>query len=199
MSILQYEVPIRFPPGWERTPPHAVRVNTQFSPNITISDALRYLEEELSTLGVRQASLHTNYNGLKKGDVNSKRGSSDGASLSFSKAGREVFLACDCWSSIVHNVYVLHLVLRNLRMIEEWGAASMEYLLQPFFVDKRKEYASTHADITDWMTILGLGPTATLEDANAVYRQRAKATGGEEDKLRALNDAITHARNALGG
>jgi|ETNmetMinimDraft_15_1059895.scaffolds.fasta_scaffold149547_1 hypothetical protein len=55
--------------------------------------------------------------------------------------------------------------------------------------------APPHGEVEMCYKILGLSPTATWKDIEAAYRKKAKIHhpdhGGDEDAMRALNDAYT--------
>jgi hypothetical protein len=165
---------------------------------MTIYDAVRYIEQELEALDATKCEIYSNYEALKDDRRRTKHGRSEGASLAFTYRGREAWLACDCWDTVQHNLYAIHLALQQFRKLDEWGIATTEFILRAFSTGVVSNHASQSSDVTDWMSQLGLGPTATLQDANAVYRQRAKQCSGDDDALRALNMAIADARNALG-
>jgi hypothetical protein len=130
---------------------------------------------------------------------------SEGASLEISLGNTKAFLACDKWRNLAQNLYALHLAIRHVRLFEEWGIATSEYMLTPF--DLRTHHATGHShessthspaeNVPDWMDHLGLGRTATLADANAVYRQRAKTAAENEEAMIKLNQAIEQARRTL--
>jgi hypothetical protein len=181
MTELRIESPLRFPEGWQRTPVHLTVFNPQFAQNISIAEALKYLQDEVSDVRAHSAILYTNYNGLMNERTRSKQGQSEGATLELGIGRTKGSLACDKWRNLAQNLYALHLAVRHLRMFEEWGIATPDFMLAPF--DRRKAAQETggdnggqHGTVTtpEWMEFLGLGPTATLHDANAIYRYRAK-------------------------
>jgi hypothetical protein len=206
MTELQIESPLKLPDGWNRTPQNATVFSAQFALNVTIEDAVRYLEDEVGSLRANAATLHTNYSGLRNERTRSKQGQSEGAGLKLSVGATKAFLGCDKWRMVAQNIYALHLAVRHIRLFEEWGIATAEYMLMPF--DTRADtHRNTHAphdgkmqehsNVPEWMEALGLGATATLGDANAVYRQRVKLVSHDEEAMIALNQAIERARQAL--
>ena len=110
-------------------------------------------------------------------------------------------LACDSWMNTEHNIYALYLALKNLRQFEKWGLATTEIMFAPFMPDSSKKIAAVatrgNDKLPDWMMLLGLGPTSTIEDANAVYRSRAKQVANDENALLDLNNAMDIARKNL--
>ena len=111
-------------------------------------------------------------------------------------------IACDHWQTLDHNMYAIHLALRAMRNFEEWGVATQSYALSLFsgnitMKDIAHELDEDGYGLPGWMMALGLGPTASIEDANAVYRRRAKELAHDEDALLELNQAIEEARRHL--
>src|SRR5690606_20014849 len=109
--------------------------------------------------------------------------SDNGACLHLTLNGQQYRLACDRWSPVEQNIYALHLALRNLRNIVQWGVGNIEIAFCGFNPMIQKsvgaggatQNAASGSTLEDWRLTLGLGPTATLDDAQAVYRRRAKS------------------------
>ncbi len=201
---IQYQCPVDFPYGWERTPGGVSEYSHQFAKNMDIEDALRYLKDELTALKVERVIISSNYEFLDRPGKQGKRGQSEGVALHMQKGDISSHIACDKWQSVIQNVYALHLGVRHMHMFEEWGIASADYMLQMFnraetYVHKASAKVTTASgqELPEWMNYLGLGETATVQDANAIYRHRAKLVAHDEDKLLQLNQAIEHARKAL--
>ncbi len=201
MTELQYRSPIEFPEGWVRTAPNAAKIDQKFAQNISITEAVRYLQDEITALGAHKAVLHTNYDSLMNERQRSKRGHSEGVSLKLGLGDSEGFIACDKWYNVTQNLYAMHLAVRHFRLFEEWGIATPTFILDAFGSQSRSTSASRNRRSTDnspeWMDILGLGATAKLEDANVIYRHKAKLVSEDEDALITLNHAIEEARKAL--
>jgi hypothetical protein len=178
MTELYLETPLRLPEGWNRTLPNATVFNNQFATGVSIVDAVRYIQDEVNATDAVRAVLYTNYTSLLSDRTRAKKGLSDGASLELSLGNTKAFLACDKWRNLAQNLYALHMAVRHVRLFEEWGIATIEYMLSPFDVRKHHVHAPSNDsalqeehEMPEWMEALGLGRTATLADANAVYRQ----------------------------
>ncbi len=205
MIEIRYISPVRYPDGWERTAPTTARIDQNFAKNISIEDALRYLQEELEQLKAHKAILFSNYDNLHNSRSRSKRGHSEGVTLEFSVGDTTAHIACDKWYYVQQNIYALHLALRQFHLFEEWGIATSEFMIKRFSADEKQHEESAHlADDRNrreldapWRRLLGLGETATLEDANAIYRSRAKKVANDEAALIELNKAIEKARSCL--
>jgi hypothetical protein len=85
--------------------------------------------------------------------------------------------------------------------MENWGIASAKQALVGFSLQNAgiDSGSGDGSNLPEWMQYLGLGPTATLEDANAIYRRRAKQLADEKDdqEMLKLNAAIDEARAEL--
>lgn len=199
--MIVYESPLVLPSGW--APANAVgrMLPSSFNSQVTVVDAARYLEDEINGLGASRGIISTNYDQLISDRMRKKSGGhSNGAAVILRFSGMESHLACDKWAEVQHNLYALHLALRNIRMMEEWGVAA-SYRLLSFFGNKSMQTPMTELvkelNLPGWMQTLGLGPTATLEDANAVYRRRVKELSENPDDMLKLNGAIEEARKHL--
>lgn len=203
MPDIRYEYPVKFPNGWTPTPPSARIFNTGFPRTLTLTEALRYLEEEVKKFPFAAAAVYTNFQHVTNDRLRKKVGNDTAtASLAIKAYGREHMIACDHWQVLDHNIYAIHLALRAIRNFEEWGVATQAYALSLFsgnitIKDIVHDMEEEGYGLPQWMTALGLGPTATLEDANAVYRRRAKEIGQNEEGLVELNQAIEEARRHL--
>jgi hypothetical protein len=202
MAELKYDYPLTLPSGWVSASMNARGINPAFPRSTSIAEALRYLEDETRHLPTAHATLYSNYQHVANERLRKKIGNDGGATLRFRCYDREHTLACDHWQTVEQNIYALHLALRALRNFEEWGVSTFEYALSLFSGNlTTKETASPapggEISLPAWMLALGIGPGAALEDANAVYRRRAKEISGDEEALLALNQAIEEARRHL--
>jgi hypothetical protein len=194
--MLQFNSPVQFPANWQRTSSPAI--NRLFAQNIDIEQAIRYLEDELRDIGADSAVLFSNFDNIANEGKRSKKGHSEGVGLRFNLGDATIFMGCDKWASCAQNIYGLSSSLRNIRLISDAGTISLIQLLNCCNI-KEKRHAYLHnskgnSAAPDWLLLLGLGETATLSDANAVYRARAKLIHTDEDALIELNQAIEQAR-----
>ncbi|MBY0355641.1 MAG: hypothetical protein K2Q12_07925 [Rickettsiales bacterium] len=202
MTEIRYEHPLRLPASWLKTHAGQRSFDSQFSRNITVREALDYLEEEIRLLvphGI--VTIFSGYEHLPNDRMRKARTSDCGVSVEIMEGTLKSMFACDKWALLEHNIYALSLALRAIRNLETWGVSTTKHLFQSFSVyhrERRKSHSAMHAQpLDDWMHALGLGPTATIEDANAVYRRRAKEIAHDEHALMELNVAMEAARQAL--
>ena len=206
MAEILYKHPLKMPSGWVMTPVNATQYQNSFSQNMTIDEALRFLDEELKSLNY-SATIYTNYNSIINPRLRKQSSANNGVSVIIHKGQYNYHLACDKWGRVEHNIYALYLTIHSLSNIEEWGIATKEYTLSLFSgammrigdnVSSNSELNSNVTSLTsEWMATLGLGSTASLSDANAIYRNRAKLFRDDEEHLLKLNAAIEEARKYL--
>lgn len=197
MVELRYSAPLRWPANIPATPPAQRRFNTSFPGTLTIAEGVALLEEEIQALNPEKVMIYSDMDQLQVDRLRKKLGQQAGVCVEIRMDGRKYNLTCDQWTVVEQNLYALHLVLRNMRLMEKWGVATLPKLLQGFLDGPTfSSQASGNAE-EEWMGILGLGPTATLEDAHAVYRRRAKAVMEDADALLQLNNAMDMARKKL--
>ena len=212
MIAIKFNFPLIWPGNIERTPKWDRSINQNFKHGMNMEEALMFLKEELEALPAQSATLLTDYQGLENPRAMKKMGQENGVVLRLKYKDRMYEFACDRWVQVEHNVYAIHLVLRNLRTISAWGVGTPD---QPFGgfaqgvgdaspnvpYERRKKDRRTVAGVQleEWRLFLGLGPTATIEDAHAVYRRRAKLVAENQQELTRLNLAMDAASKALNG
>ncbi|MBI1236933.1 MAG: hypothetical protein GC188_09655 [Alphaproteobacteria bacterium] len=159
---------------------------------MSIEESIRFLEQEIQHLGCN-ATLSLDVEQPNVERLRKKVGSRTGASLQLKFPQDNYVIACDTWQLIEHNIYVLHLAIRQWRNMEKWGIAPLPVLMHGFTPPMVSGSVSGISgekqdwNLPDWMEQLGLGPTATLEDAQAIYHRRAKQYAQDTDALAQLN------------
>lgn len=201
MSILTGISPMRWPAAYPATPLNRRAFNNSFPSAITLDEALAFLEDELVQYGAEKAVVMSDYEHLTTARLRRRVGNHPGAVLEMRlPQGREYCLACDRWPILEHNLYALHLTLRQYWHMLSWGVADLDRLMQGFFIGAAAAHVvmpSGNHSGESWRIVLGLGATANLEDAEAVYRRRAKLVAHDMEQLRELNLAIDAARKVL--
>jgi hypothetical protein len=203
MVVLTTESPLQWPEGIARTERFARQFRPSFQADLSEADALLYIRDELDQLGeVNGAILFSDYVNIGTPMQANKLSMDTGVCLRFHYQKLRYQLCCDRWASVAHNIYALHLGLRYFRQMESWGVGSLHRLMVGF--SDRVSFVNEPAEIDavdtqhNWRYELGLGPNATLDDANAVYRARAKKIGESDPAaLSTLNEAIQKARQHL--
>jgi hypothetical protein len=204
MIELKTESPLRWPTDIERTERFARHNQNGFQPSMTEPEALRYLKEEIAMFPeMASVVLTSDYVNLGGGAQAHKLSMDSGACLHFKLDKKAYHLCCDQWISVAHNIYALHLALRYFRQMQGWGIGNLHRLMAGYSTEaslkiEEKILTTAKAEGSDWREFLGLGATASLDDANAIYRHRAKQLGeSNPEKLIELNQAIQSARKYL--
>lgn len=196
MTDILFNSPLKWPAYTPCTPAQTRTANSSFKQGLSVNEALSLLSEEIKALGPERATIYSDYIQLNVERLRKKNGTGSGVSVELRLQGKNYILSCDRWQTIEQNLYALHLLLRNFRLMEKWGVGDLHILMQGFSTQAMKP--SNGSIVQDeWRNILGLGPTATLEDAHAVYRRRAKMVASEPDALIILNNAMDQARKTL--
>lgn len=199
---IHYICPLKIPQGHHLIFQRQRRFDHGFPQTVTLDQAVQFLEEELLTLPAEKINVFTNYDRLNSSRSRAKREDDSAVTIEIRMGARTYYLVCDRWAMIDHNLYALHLTVRALKNIVKWGVGDYETLLAGF--DAAGKHAGFDRDddrsaiLPEWMKTLGLGLNATLDDANAVYRRRAKEVAADEQKLLELNQAIEAARKHFG-
>jgi hypothetical protein len=198
--------PLAWPEGWPRTPPakqvdgryHFKKVSYmdgQRKP-YTFAEARDALVAEIRKLDAAGTVLSTNFvisnsTGLPRSD---RRAPEDqGVAIYFTKGGKPLAMACDRYTRAEENMNSLRLALDAMRQLERHGGGLMA---EKAFTG----FAALPAP-KRWWEILGLPATATLAEAVAAYRAKARAahpdSGGTTAAMAELNAARDAARKAV--
>jgi hypothetical protein len=167
-----------------------------FPTPLALVDAITYLEQEMQALNITSGILFLDIEQPMVERLRKKTGSRTGACLHIKYQGKGYVLACDRWQTPEHNIYALHLAFRQWASMERWGVGSVPLLLHGFESERVPETGlmMDESAMDNWMLALGLGPTATLEDAVAVYHRRAKQSAQDPEMLSRLNALMDEAR-----
>lgn len=206
--MIKYLFPLKWPSNVPVIPLMKQRNDSGFSPNISLTDAVRFLEEEVDLAGIKLATLYTDYEQVNVERLRKKLGSRTGAYLVLKHFDREYHITCDRWQKLEHNIYAMHLAIRNWINMEKWGIGSLDQLMSGFSRSRASDSANANTnqavnnnrrkgDIPDCLTIFGLGETATIDDATAIYHRRARALADDEEKLLELNQTMEKIRSYL--
>lgn len=160
-----------------------------------IEEVIGFLDHELTDLGIEGARLSLDIENPTIERLRRRVSGSSGASLQFTYQRRKYIIACDRWQAVEHNIYAIDITLRQLRNIERWGIAPLPVLFAG--LEEGNVHHGTTAGtptLAEWMEEMGLGPTATLDDAVAVYHRRARLLAHSSEHLSHLNNLMDDAR-----
>lgn len=192
---LKFESPLVWPDWMPATPRANQQREPSFPARITLEESIRYLEQELADIGAG-GTLYLDVEQPLVERLRKKVGSRTGASLKLRHHDINHVIACDRWQSMEHNIYALHLAVRAWRNVERWGVAPLSVSLRGLEtgVGTDGQFSADENALTPWMKRLGLGPTATLEDAVAIYHRRARALSQDDEALTKLNILMEEVR-----
>lgn len=196
MNLLHFKTPMKWPSYAQYTPAQEQRYNHDYKSDLTVEEALDFLEEEIKEIKADSATLYSDVDNIQTGGLRRNLTGKPGVSLEIHVKETPYFLVCDRWRLVQHNIYALHLLIRHYRMMERFGVAPLERLMQGF--TRQAAYRkSAHAAAKDWRLLLPLAADGTLDDAHAVYRVRAKKIAHDPEKLLELNMAFDEAKKEL--
>lgn len=198
--------PLAWPTGWPRTPASRRKGPAFRSAGraIDLGAARERLARELEALGATSTVLSTDVELRLDGRPRAGRPepSDPGAAVYFRLDDRPMVLACDRWITVAGNVAAIAAHIEALRGMERWGVGTVERLFTGFLALPAPA-APGSWPAEHWRSVLVLHGSATLDEAEARYRELMRtahpdAGGGHADAAR-LNSAITEARKELGG
>ena len=182
-----------YPLAW---PSHRPRISRRERSRfkVTFAKARDELFNELRLMNARLPVLSTNValrqNGLPY--ANQPEPDDPGVAIYFERNGRQMAFSCDRWDRVRDNVQAVRHTIGALRGLDRWGTGDM---VEAAFTGFEALPAP------DWRGHLGLGPAATLDDAETAYRSRARSAhpdaGGSADAMARLNSAVSQARQEL--
>ncbi len=193
--MITYKSPLNWPNAIPVTPLTNQRSDSGFSAALTLTDALNFLDDEVKAAGIKQAVLYLDVEQAGVERLRKKVGSRTGVCLHIKYRDRGYILTCDKWNKLEHNIYALHLVIRQWCNMEKWGVGNLSMLMAGFEADRAPEIVGVSENIAECLKIFGLGSTATLDDATAIYHRRAKAIATDSDELVKLNQMMDEIRN----
>ncbi len=188
--MLHYKSPLSWPDSIPVTPLMQQRSDNGFSTEMTLTDAINFLKSEIESIGIGQAVLYLDIEQPQVERLRKKVGSRTGACLHIKYRDKSYIITCDRWQRLEHNIYAMHLVLRQWCNMERWGIGSLSTFMAGFEIDYADDMTISSViseNIVECLKTFGLGITATLEDATAIYHRRAKALADDNEKLVQLN------------
>jgi hypothetical protein len=208
--------PLCWPPGRPRTPPghrrtshfHQVSVEQSSFGNgtvrrkkaLSLAEVRDELFAELARLGARRVVLSTSLRLRQDGLPASGQAqpADPGAAVYFSRKGRQVCFACDCWTRVEDNLRAIAKTVEALRGIARWGTGDMVDAAFTGF------QALPAAAVTQrrWWQVLGVGEDATADEVSEAYRRLSwehhPDREGDPDRMKELNAAWDEYRRDRG-
>jgi hypothetical protein len=171
---------------------------------MTIAEAFRRLMRELTRFGVPpdDVVLSTNLELRLDGLPRSKQRAPDdpGAAVYWRDGGERRCMAIDVYTTVEDNIAALAATIEAMRAIERHGGA---VVLDRAFMGFAALPAPGQTTARGWREVLGVGPTASYDEAKSAYRALASKNhpdrGGDAAKMTELNWAMGQANAAYEG
>lgn len=190
--------PLEWPQGWPRTPLHR-QGRSRFK--VTPDKARRNLLDQLRMLGALHVVISSNVpirqDGHPYADASRRVIQDAGVAVFFTLDGKPMAMACDLYQTPHENMHSLGHAIEHLRGLDRHGGGHMiERAFTGFSALPAPDRSKT------WNEVLGVEPTATREQINAAFRERAATAhpdrGGSHDAMSALNAARDQGLQARG-
>lgn len=206
--------PLSWPAGWRRTT-DGNRKPAKFSKkersaqhswtttrDLTLSEALRRLLDELSRLGATGHVISTNVqvrlDGLpRSGQAQPK---DPGVAVYFKLQGKDRVLACDKWSRVEGNIAAIAAHIDAIRRQDRYGVGTLDQA----FAGYAALPPPSESNRRPWREVLGIAADMTppLSVVETFYKKAAMAnhpdTGGSHDAMSEINHAYDEAKKELG-
>lgn len=185
--------PDHYPLCW---PPRMARSKTRLrSPfKVQLGRALSDLRDALRLFGSDTGKPITDVVISSNVTLGEQRPADPGVAVYFMWDGIQRCIAVDRFAKVEDNVRAIYYVLEGRRQELRYGGLEMVRASFKGFMALPPP--------SDWRATLGLGPRASLEDAEAAYRTLARGAhpdqpGGSLEAMAALNEARAAARREL--
>lgn len=201
--------PLHWPRGRARTPAgsrrraafNSKRHNGRYqeTTELTISDALDRLEDEVTRLGVTVYTLSTNVEPRLDGRPRSvsQRIEDPGVALYFKLQGQDTVLACDRWDRVADNIAAIAKHIEALRGMDRWGVGSLRQAFAGYRALPPGGDESVPAE-KPWWQILGVDRAAPMAEIEAKWRELVRTAhpdqGGDAETAKRINGARDAAR-----
>lgn len=184
--------PLHWPAGWPRTGQYQ-RQTAKFM-NVTVANAIAYIDSEVRRLGGKNLILSSNYT------LGTSNPDDPGVCAYFEYEGAQTAIPCDRWKRIEHNVHAIAKTIEAMRGIERWGAKNMVKAAFRGFAALPAPGQTT----SPWRSVLELKPNETDKSlVESAYRRLRSVThpdrtGGSAEHFHAVQTAYDQAKAELG-
>ena len=185
--------PLYWPEGWPRAKSHQVK-RARFGDH-SVAEGRRVIADQVRLFGGRDLIVSSNLELRLDGNPrsNQRQPADRGVAIFFKRAGQDMALACDIYTTVEDNLWALCRTLDALRQIERDGSPS---LINRAF----KGFAALpDPDRREWWDVLGVARTANDEEIKRAYFLLAKqyhpdnSITGNPDTFRQLQTAYEQA------
>lgn len=139
--------------------------------DLTVSEALSRLQDELDRIGARYPVISTNLETRLDGLPRSGQREPDdpGVALYFDLAGKPHCMPCDTYDRVAGNIAAIAKHIEATRAIDRYGVATVSEMFAGF----QALPAPGKAESALWWKVLRVDPTATEAEVQSAYRKRA--------------------------
>ena len=205
--------PLQWPQGWPRTDlqyrqigrfgkkEQAPGKSWSSHKDLTVSDAVRRVREQLNMMGVGEdvvisTNLELRLDGLPRSSQPSPK--DPGAAVYWvQRDGSTKVIALDLYNKVEHNLAAIAATLDAMRTIERHGGSP---ILERVFTGFTALPAPTTTANRKWFEVLGVPPNATADEIkkarNALAREAHPDMGGDSQLMAEINRAYEEAMKA---
>lgn len=195
-DLLLEAYPLTWPTDQARTP---AQQRDRGTFKVGMGTARDEMLRELGRMGAKEIVVSTNVpvrrDGLPYADA--REPADPGVAVYFTHGKRQLVIACDSYSTVRANMRAVGATVEALRAIQRHGATS---LLERAFTGFMALPPKGGGDVP-WREVLGVDPSATLEQAKAAYRELARRhhpdAGGDPETMARINRAFQQAEEAF--
>ena len=186
--------PLAWPQGRQRTPPMRRRAGRfcRDGKRLTVAGALSRVKREIVSAGGYLPVISTNVELRLDGVPRSgqREPEDPGVAIYMQIGGRPHCLPCDTYDRVADNLAAVAAHIEATRAIERHGVASVEEMFAGFVA------LPAPGAPRPWHQVLGVAQTATRDEIERAYRERARSAHPDAGGSDALMAEINAARAA---
>lgn len=184
-----------YPLYWPAGRPRSATRKTNYSFRTSFASARDNCLREIKLLGgtdvIISTNVRTNKQGIPAGvEWGHQLKADNGVAVYFTRKGKEMCFACDCWVHVQDNMQAIALTIAALRGIARWGTGDM---MEAAFRGFAALPGIGQTSGVTWWKTLGVTINATPDQVREAYRQLIKKhhpdAGGDPEMFGRLQEA----------
>lgn len=164
-----------YPLYWPLARPRCALRKTYNRFQTSFADARDACIEEIRMLGGSDTIISTNIplrrDGVPQAKAWGETMADPGVAVYFTRKGKEMCFACDCWHHVQDNMQAIRLTISALRGIARWGTGDM---MEAAFAGFRALPAPGESTASEWWKILGVPVNSDYNRVRDAYLLLAK-------------------------